>query len=221
MALKAVLFDLDGTLLNTLGDLTDSVNQTLEKMSLPLRSEAEVRDFTGNGLHALIKRSLGAYNSPELLDAAMGIFRIRYGENMEKKTAPYPGIIDMLREVKGMGLRTATVSNKYDAAVKRVADKYFGDLLDAAMGEGAGTPPKPDPTGCMAALSKLGSTPGEALYVGDSDVDLYTARNAGMEFIGVSWGFRRRETLVSAGAVTIAGRAEELTEIIRSAVKQQ
>lgn len=211
---KAVIFDLDGTLLDTLEDLADSTNYALSKNGLPERSITEIRSFVGNGVANLIKKALPAVIEKETAERVFADFKEHYSKHCEDKTRAYAGVEEMLDTLNVAGIKTAVVSNKLESAVKKLCDKYFGSRILAAAGDKEGRKRKPEPDAVYAALEELGAKPGEAVYVGDSDVDIHTAKNSGMECIAVSWGFRSREVLINAGAKVIADSPKELTGYI-------
>ncbi len=192
--IKAIIFDLDGTLLNTLEDLWISTNFALRKFGYPERTLEEVRMFVGNGVRKLIERAVP--ENCENVEECLAVFKKHYAENMYNHTAPYDGIEEMLKNLLAQGVKTAVVSNKFDLAVKELCKKYFGDLINVAIGQFDDVPPKPAPDGVFKALKKLGEK--NALYVGDSGVDVQTAKNANLPCIGVTWGFRDREDLKGA-----------------------
>jgi phosphoglycolate phosphatase len=212
----AVIFDLDGTLLDTLDDLMNATNYALEQMGFPQRTRKEVEAFVGNGVAKLMERAVPAGTSPEDTARALNIFKPYYARHSKDKTAPYPGIIETLNTLRTKGCKLAVVSNKFDAAVKVLAQDYFPGLMDLAAGENeaGGVPKKPDATMVFQTLAALAVTPGRAVYVGDSDVDLQTAKNAGLPCISVTWGFRDREFLLAHGADTLIDRPSELLERI-------
>ena len=209
MKIKAVIFDLDGTLLNTLDDLYLSVNHMLEKFGLPLRSKKEVRNFLGSGVKVLVDKSLPASFDGNR-EECLSVFKEYYDKHESDHTAPYDGIKAVLMKLHEKGVKSAIVSNKYDAAVKRLKEDYFGSLVDFAVGEGQGIRIKPAPDGVEKALEALGVKKQESVYAGDSEVDLLTPKNAGMNFIAVSWGFRDRDRLIETGAETIIDKPDEL-----------
>lgn len=192
---KAVIFDLDGTLLDTLDDLTDGVNHALEEFGRPLQTREEVRLHIGNGIGNLIARSLEKHFDDPCYDAILNCFRTFYTENCMVRTDLYPGIADMMRKLSEMGTGTAIVSNKNDAAVRELSEHYFHGLVKSAVGEKKGVKRKPAPDTILKALENIGAAPEDAVYVGDSEPDLEAADNAGMDLILVSWGFRGRERL--------------------------
>ncbi len=213
MKIKTVIFDLDGTLLNTLDDLSDGVNYTLRKFGFKQRTIEEVRAFVGNGVKNLILRALPE-DKKDMLDKCLPVFKEYYGEHNAVKTAPYEGIIELLTRLKEKGIRTAIVSNKYDLAVKQLQESTFGGLIDFALGEGNGIKVKPDPEGIYYAMDKIGATKDSCVYVGDSEVDVITARGAGLKCITVTWGFRDEQTLRALSPDMIARSVEELEKLI-------
>ncbi len=216
MSYKAVIFDLDGTLLDTLEDLRDAVNAALRSQSLPERSLEEVRNFVGNGIVRLMERAVPGGSGHPAFEEIMQAFRTFYQEHCQDKTSPYPGILDMLRQLREDKIKTAVVSNKADFAVRELMPVYFAGLIDTSYGENeaAGIRKKPSPDMVNQALRDLGCTAQSAVYVGDSDVDLETAANAGMDCISVSWGFREREFLLRHGAQIIIDEPSQLAEKI-------
>lgn len=212
MKKNIAIFDLDGTLLNTLNDLTDSTNFALKKNGYPQRTIEEVRLFVGNGVSKLIERALpDGKNNPDF-DVCLKIFKENYSQNMYNKTSPYDGILDMLSELKEKHIKTAVVSNKFDTAVKELCKKYFENLVDFAAGENeaAGINKKPAPDTVFKILRMLGAQPEEAVYIGDSDIDIMTAKNSGMPCISVTWGFRDREFLIKNNANIIIDNPDEI-----------
>ena len=193
---KAAVFDLDGTLLDTLDDLTDSVNYMMEKYGWPRRTREEVRAIVGNGLAKTLERSAPAGKVEERHVAE---FRRHYAENCAVKTAPYPGVMDMLERLRESGCGIAVASNKDDGAANDLVRLHFGDLADCVIGTGAGLPRKPDGAMVKAVLERLGCSRDEAVYIGDSEVDAQTAENSGLGCILVSWGFRDKAVLEKLG----------------------
>lgn len=211
-----IIFDLDGTLLDTLEDLKNAVNYALEEMGWPARSLDEVRQFVGNGVAKLMERAVPAGTGPADTARALDIFKAYYARHSKDKTAPYPGILETLEALRAMGCKLAVVSNKFDAAVKDLARDYFPGLMDLAAGENeaGGVPKKPDPTMVLQTIAALGSTPDRAVYVGDSDVDLQTAKNSGLPCISVTWGFRDEGFLREHGATALIHHPGELVKLI-------
>lgn len=198
--MDTVIFDLDGTLLDTLEDLTDSVNYAMEQFGFPLHTIAEVRTFVGNGAPKLLERSIPQGAAHPDYEAALAAFKAHYAEHCEDKTRPYAGVPEMLAELKEQGYHLAIVSNKFDGAVKKLCKKYFGEFISVSIGESAEVKRKPAPDTVYRALHELESDASRAVYVGDSEVDIQTAKNASLPCISVTWGFRTEEKLRSEGA---------------------
>lgn len=212
---ECIVFDLDGTLLDTLEDLADSVNFALQKNGLPLRTIEEVRSFVGNGIKNLMERAVGAENQ-EHAEQALKDFKAHYKLHCADKTKAYDGIIPLLKQLKARGIALAVLSNKADFAVKDLAKRYFGDLLDEAMGENesAGIRKKPAPDALFSLVEKLGKDKNKTLYVGDSEVDIQTANNANMPCISVTWGFKDKEFLMKNGATHYADTPQDILKFI-------
>ena len=214
--IDTVIFDLDGTLLNTLEDLKDSTNYALRQFGYPEHSLDDVRRFVGNGVQKLIERAIpDGIENPDFQNC-LKIFKENYAENMYNKTAPYTGIPELLRQLKDNGFKTAVVSNKFDMAVKHLCKTYFGDLIPVAIGESENVRKKPAPASVFRAIELLKSTPETSIYCGDSDVDVYTALNAGLKCIGGTWGFRSRELLEAEGADYIVDSPVQIVELLGS-----
>lgn len=211
---KAIIWDLDGTLLNTLTDLHSAVNAALAECRLPARTVEEVRRFVGNGIPNLIARAVPAGTDKETETSVLASFLSYYTEHMNDHTAPYEGILPLLDDLREKGVRMAVVSNKADYATAELTRLHFGDRLDAAIGAREGVPKKPAPDSVFTALDALGVQAAEAVYIGDSEVDVETGRNAGMDVIAVSWGFRAVATLRDAGATVICGTVAELADLL-------
>ena len=214
MRYQTAVFDLDGTLLDTLEDLYLATNTALESHSLPRRSRDEVRMFVGNGVEMLIRRAVPATADEALIAAVLADFKEIYAAVWLEHTAPYEGIIRLLEALREAGIPVAVVSNKFDEATKRLCADFFGDLVQVAVGERAGVRKKPAPDTVFEALRVMGRVGGPAVYVGDSDVDIETARAAGMPCISVTWGLRDEEFLIAHGAVTLAHSPAELQEML-------
>ena len=214
-AFPVIVFDLDGTLLDTLHDLHAAVNHALTQHGMPTRSLQEVRSFLGNGVVALLQKSMPDGTDEATAETVLSTFRPYYLEHSMDQTRPYDGMLEAIRALKAMGKRMAIVSNKPDAAVQDLHRRFFAAAgIDIAIGEQPGVPRKPDPASVFAALARLGVEPTEAVYVGDSEVDLETARRAGMPCIAVSWGFRDEAQLVESGATTIIHHPQEIVNIL-------
>lgn len=209
---KAVIFDLDGTLLNTLDDLADSTNYALSKFGYPTRTIEEVRQFVGNGVAKLIERAIPDGENNPNFEKCLSIFKENYAKNMYNKTAPYNGIIEMLSNLKSKGIKIAVVSNKFDLAVKELCKKYFEGFIDFAAGENEaqGIKKKPAPDTVLSVLNEFNFAPEDAVYVGDSDVDIMTAKNSKMPCISVTWGFRDKKFLLENGATILINAPSEI-----------
>ncbi|HYE81716.1 MAG TPA: HAD family hydrolase [Clostridia bacterium] len=209
-----IIFDLDGTLLNTLEDLTDSVNYALALYGFPNRRMEEVRSFVGNGVANLMGLSIAGGSDNPYYEKCLADFRRHYSGNLQNKTGPYGGIMELLEKLSEAGYKLAIVSNKFDKAVKGLSEFYFGEYIKVAIGESEDVSRKPAPDTVLKALEELGSNADKAVYVGDSEVDARTAGNSGTMFVGVTWGFRDREVLELEGADYIIDKPEELLRII-------
>lgn len=214
MKYNTVIFDLDGTLLNTLDDLRDSLNEILMKYSYLPQSLEDVRRFVGNGVWNLVRRSLPSSCSDQEVTKVMEEFKIHYKLNMQNKTRPYNGIMELLLDLHRFNYKIAIVSNKYDAAVKELAQTYFCNLIPVAIGETAEIKRKPAPDSIFTAVRELGSSLDSTVLVGDSETDVQTAKNAGIPCIGVTWGFRCREVLRAEGADYLIDTPRELLTLI-------
>ena len=215
MGYNTVIFDMDGTLLDTLQGLADSVNHTLAVCGFPRRTLEEVRAFVGNGAAALVARAVPSGTSDRERERCLEVFRAHYMETMEGSTVPYPGALELLEQLSAEGHKTAIVSNKLDGAVKELSRSHLGNLAPVAIGETPGMARKPAPDMVCAALRELGVGAEGAVYVGDSEVDLETAKNSGLPCIGVSWGFRGRDFLLERGCTCIADSMDELYHILK------
>ena len=206
-----IVFDLDGTLLDTLDDLTDAVNFALSYVGAPNRTREEVRAFVGNGIANLTLRALGEEHKDKF-DIAFETFKKHYKEHCQDKTAPYEGVLELLRVLKGLGVKTAVLSNKADFATKLLVEKYFSGYIDQTMGENEamGIRKKPAPDALFTIMENLGATRGKTVYVGDSDVDILTANNAGIDCISCTWGFRDKQFLLQSGAKIIVSDPMEI-----------
>ena len=205
------VFDLDGTLLNTLEDLTLSVNAAMRFVGANERKKEEVRSFVGNGIARLIERALGKRAAEEeIFSKALSYFKEHYAVHMFDHTAAYAGITELLMRLKAAGKKIAVVSNKADFAVQELCRRYFGALIDAAAGENerAGIRKKPAPDAVFTAIDRLGG--GTAVYIGDSEVDILTAKNAALPCISVCWGFKDEEFLLSHGATCLVHTPNEI-----------
>jgi len=214
MKYQAVLFDMDGTVLDTLDDLCDSINHSLAEFSLPPVSREHVRQCLGNGAAFLVSHSIPAGSSPELEANVLAFYKPWYDAHCLIKTAPYEGILPMMQSLKEQGLRLAIISNKPDRAVQELSDAFFPGLLELSVGESPSVRRKPAPDTVLTAASQIGLSVDQCVYVGDSEVDLETARNAGMDCISVTWGFRDEAQLIEAGASVLVRTPEELESLL-------
>ena len=212
MTKKAVIFDLDGTLLDTLDDLSEAVNYILKKYSMPPRNAREVRSFLGNGARELMRHSLPGTVSEEELDRYLDEYKKYYNAHSKIMTKPYPGVIQLLEELSENGIATAVVSNKPDEATRSLCEEYFGTRISYAIGDRAGVQRKPSAEPVRLAMDALGCD--RAVYVGDSEVDVLTAKNAGLPSISLTWGFRDKDLLLESGADHFADNAEDLKALI-------
>ena len=211
---KAVIWDLDGTLLNTLEDLAASTNAALASCGMPTHTVDEVRMFVGNGIGKLIERAVPDGQDNPKFQAVYDAFVAHYGAHSRDHTKPYDGILPMLDALAAKGVKLAIVSNKIDFAVKALSRDYFGNRMQAAIGDDPSRRRKPAPDSVLEAMRQMGVTREETVYIGDSDVDVETAKNAKMDGIFVDWGFRSRDFLLEHGAKTIVSQPEELAEKI-------
>lgn len=212
--IDTVIFDLDGTLLDTIEDLTDSVNYILTKHNYPPRSIDEIRSFVGNGMRRLIKRASPSGVSDEKIENLFAELKEYYTAHSNIKTELYPGILQLLDYLKSNGYKTAIVSNKNHAAVCELKQIYFKEYIEIAIGQQEGIRHKPYADCVFSALANLGCESENAVYVGDSEVDVKTSQNAGTACIAVSWGFRGRQQLIDAGAEIIVDDASEIISIL-------
>ena len=216
MKKTSLIFDLDGTLLDTIGDLTDSTNYALEKFGFPQRTTEEVRSFVGNGLKMLIFRALPAGTDDATIEAVLRQMKMHYTENYHNKPVPYFGIPELLARLREDGYPMAIVSNKADSVVSLLRTLYFDGLIQVAVGETEQISRKPAPDMVWEGLRRLGTQRDSAVYIGDSEVDIRTADNAGLPCLSVSWGFRTAQQLQAAGARQIVHSPQELYTVISS-----
>lgn len=196
--IKTIIFDLDGTLLNTLEDLMISTNYALLEFGFPTHSLEDIRKFVGNGVKKLIERAVPLDCSQDVTEKCLDVFKEHYSKNMYNHTKPYDSILEILEELHNKGLKIGVVSNKFDSAVKELCQKYFLNLVDIAIGQSDDVPKKPAPNGVFKAMKELSAEPSSTIYVGDSEVDVQTAKNSNLPCIGVLWGFRDRKDLAGA-----------------------
>lgn len=217
---QTVIFDLDGTLLNTLEDLADAGNWVCRRNGWPEHSLEEFRAMVGHGLSNLVEKfSPEGCRSSLLLVNTLAQFSEYYGRHNMDKTQPYAGMPELVRDLGRRGMKLAVYSNKADDFSRQIIEHYFPGAFTLVRGKVRGVPVKPDPTGVRQILAELGAETGETLFVGDSSVDVETAHNAGLPVCGVTWGFRSRESLVAAGADFLADTPEQLAAVILAGEK--
>ncbi len=214
---RTAIFDLDGTLLDTLDDLMDAVNATLIRHGYPPRTREEIRRFLGNGVRSLVARSLPCGEQTPDFERILADFRAYYADHAEIKTAPYAGVRELLVRLRARGVRVAVVSNKFEAAVQALCHRYFGDLVEVAVGDAPDHARKPAPDGVFAALASLGEGIEDAVLIGDSETDVATARAAGIPCLSVLWGFRDPADLAAAGGDRFCETVAELEKILLGA----
>ncbi len=212
MKYDTYIFDLDGTLLDTLQDLANAVNHAMRQMNYPERTVDEVRRFIGNGIRMLIKRAAPQNISDEDYDKTLAIFTAYYLEHIADFTKPYDGITDVIETLRQKGCKVAVVSNKADEAAKKVVKDFFGDIFDLVVGKMDRFPSKPAPDSVLYVIETLGVNKVKCVYSGDSEVDVQTAHNAGLPCVGVTWGNRDVTELIAAGAEYIAEKPSEIIE---------
>ena len=212
--INTVIFDMDGTVLNTLDDLTTSVNYTMEKFGFPQRTLDEYRQAFGSGIRRAIELTVPEGTSQEVIDEMIPVFKEHYDVHCLDKTGPYVGIIELMRELKKRGYKMAIVSNKIDSAVKELNQKFFSEVIEVAIGEQDGIKRKPAPDMVNMALDRLGVSKDDAIYIGDSEVDLNTAKNSQLDMITVTWGFRDRDHLIQNGATVFADTPEQILDLL-------
>ena len=215
MKYTTIIFDLDGTLLNTLADLAAATNHALAEHKLPQRTTDEVRRFVGNGIRKLIERAVPADTPAKLHEEVFASFNRYYKQHCADSTRPYEGVLQLLQQLRTASCRTAIVSNKADYGVQALAKQYFDGQLDAACGERAGIAKKPAPDMLLAIMQQLKAEPASTIYIGDSDTDIATASNAGVACIGACWGFRGRAFLEAHGAKLLAENVSDIWELIK------
>ena len=212
--IQYIVFDMDGTLLNSLTDLQNTLNYCFSEIGFPERTYQEVRSFVGNGLRKLIERAVPKGTSEEKIDEILVMFKAHYMVHCADFTAPYEGILDMLTTLKEKGYKMAIVSNKADEALKVLSGQFFGEYINVAIGERQGMNKKPAPDLVYLAMEKLGADKENTVYVGDSEVDYQTAANSELKCISVLWGFRDRELLESYGADCFASSPQDVVKML-------
>lgn len=214
---QLIIFDLDGTLLNTIGDLADAVDYVMRSRNLPEHTNAEYREMVGGGIKRLVERALpeNLAKDEAYVEECVTQFRRYYVDNIDRHTVPYDGMPELLRKLQSRGIKLAVASNKFQHGVDRLVAKFFGDIEFVAVeGNREGAPLKPDPEIIKNILHKAATTPEESVMVGDSGIDIRTAQAAGIDSIGVSWGFRFAEELYEAGATTVVTTMDELEHLL-------
>lgn len=214
MKYKAVIFDMDGTILNTLEDLKNATNYSLRQFGMPERSLEEVRMFVGNGIRKLVERAVPSGTSEEKIAQVFDVFLEYYEIHSADNTSPYPGILELVEKLKKSGIKTAVSTNKADVPAQELGREYFNGIFDLIVGQQDGLKVKPAPDSVNKILSILDIQKKDAIYIGDSDVDVQTAKNSGLDFIGVSWGFRGRDFLEKNGAKNIVDNANEILDLV-------
>lgn len=213
MRYKTFIFDLDGTLLNTLDDLAASTNYALRQFEMKEHPVESIRQFVGNGVGKLIERAIPDGKDNPLYDDVLDTFRKHYMNHSLDTTRPYDGVDKMLRDLKQSGCRIAVVSNKFLAATQELCQHFFPDTVEVAIGEHENIRRKPAPDTVREALQRLGEGSEDAVYIGDSEVDIATAKNSGLPCISVLWGFRDRDFLLSHGATTFVTTPSDIVSI--------
>lgn len=210
MKYKAVIWDLDGTLLDTLNDLMNSVNFGLDKYNMPNITYEQTRRYVGNGVGKLVERAVPKGTNKEIEEKVLAYFKEYYNEHSLDETKPYEGVTEVLKTLKKEGYKLAIVSNKIEKEVEKLADIFFEGLIDVAIGETENVPKKPAPDMIYKALEKLGVEGKDALFIGDSEVDVMTGLNSGLHMLTVLWGFRDKEELIEAGAKVFVEVPDEI-----------
>lgn len=211
---STIIFDLDGTLLNTLEDLQGSVNAAMQACNFPSHSLEEIRNFVGNGIERLLELSVPDGKKNPKFEKAFQVFKDDYKTHCNDKTKSYPGVVSLIKKLQQHHIKMAIVSNKADFGVKKLQEIYFHGLITTAIGQREQLRRKPANDMVLEALKELGAEKEEAVYIGDSEVDLETAKNAELPCISVTWGFRDKEFLEEHGAKQIVSSIEELEKIL-------
>lgn len=214
MSGKVVLFDFDGTLLYTVPDLGDAVNHGLEKYGYPCHDYAAIQSFVGNGVRLLVARALPGGEANPDFEAVFAAFNEYYDVHCTDKTAPYEGIMELLEALHERGVRMAIVTNKYQSAAEELRQRFFGDYIPIIEGDVAGRERKPDPAPVKAALAALDCGGQGAVYIGDTEVDMQTAANSGLDFIAAAWGYRTLEQLKALNIEKIAMKPIDVLDLI-------
>lgn len=212
---STVIFDMDGTLMNTLDDLKDSVNYALYQFDMPQRKLSDIREFVGNGVFRLMELAVPKGASNPDFEQALDVFKEHYSKHCNDKTRPYNGVWELIKDLYEKGYKLAIVSNKYYDAVVELNNLYFSDYISVAIGEKEGIRKKPAPDTVQTALAMLDSKEEDSVYIGDSEVDIQTAKNSGLDCISVSWGFRDADFLKEHGANLIVDTPEQVSVILK------
>lgn len=216
MNIKLILFDLDGTLMNTLEDLTDSTNHILTTNNFPKRTIKEIRTFVGNGIKKLIERAVPENTSKEIIEKCYKEMVSYYKEHSLIKTAPYSGVIDLIKNLRSKGIKIGIITNKVQNSAEIIVDKFFKNSIDLVIGDNKKFPLKPNPDSINAAIEHFNVSKEETIYIGDSEVDLLTGKNANVKTIAVLWGFRDKNFLVEKGGKIFAKTSEELEKLLEN-----
>ena len=212
--ITTVIFDMDGTVLNTLDDLTTSVNYVLTRYGMPVHCTEDYRRYFGNGIRYALECAVPKGTEETTIDQMLPVFKEHYNAHCLDKTRPYDGIPELMKALRDRGFKLAIVSNKIDSAVKELNAKFFSAYVDVTIGEREGIRRKPAPDTVVQALKELKSSKHEAVYIGDSEVDLQTAANAGLPCISVLWGFREKDFLTEQGATVFANTPQEIYDLL-------
>lgn len=212
--MQAMVFDLDGTVIDTMDDLVALTNRVLDEFDMPRHSKPEIQSYVGNGALALMLQAVPPDTPQDITQAALARWK-EINPQFNQLSQPYPGIPETLDALKAAGVRIALLSNKFDHGVQVVVNAKLPNVFEIARGERPDTPRKPDPTGLLRIFEQLDADPAQSAYVGDSPTDIAVAHNAGCLAIGVSWGYRSAKELVEAGAHTVIDRAEQLLDIAK------
>ena len=212
--ITTVIFDMDGTVLNTLDDLATSVNYVLTRYGMPVHCTEDYRRYFGNGIRYALECAVPKGTEETTIDQMLPVFKEHYNAHCLDKTRPYDGIPELMKALRDRGFKLAIVSNKIDSAVKELNAKFFSAYVDVTIGEREGIQRKPAPDTVVQALKELKSSKHEAVYIGDSEVDLQTAANAGLPCISVLWGFREKDFLTEQGATVFANTPQEIYDLL-------
>jgi len=214
--INTVIFDMDGTVLDTLEDLTTSMNYVMDAFGFPSHTNEEYRLVFGNAIRYALEHTVPEGTPPEVIDRMIPVFKEHYDKHCLDKTRPYEGIIPLMKQLKARGFKMAIVSNKIDSAVRELNERFFSEAVNVVIGERPGLKRKPAPDMVIQAMNDLKSLPGESIYIGDSEVDLATAKNSGLPCISVLWGFRDKAYLKETGASVFAETPKELLLLLES-----